>query len=149
MTVKVDELSEDYETGEMLHLGKPFTGIAERVVDGMLRIRESYLDGLKTGPQLEWYPDGQLGYEENTFENQTHGYRREWFRNGRLRCETLKEFGLLISARTWNEQGRLIFERTPWLEQHNIDWLRKQRAEARSRGVGPPPCVDPKLLPPE
>jgi hypothetical protein len=39
-----------------------------------------------------------------------HGTYREWHQNGQLAVEQVNEYGIRLSKRAWDEQGRLVEE---------------------------------------
>ncbi|MER2225227.1 MAG: hypothetical protein ABS976_26935, partial [Rhodococcus sp. (in: high G+C Gram-positive bacteria)] len=63
--IRVDEDDLDSEPyGPVLHREKPFTGETEdRLPDGTLVSRTTYVNGLPDGPEKEWYNDGSLRSE--------------------------------------------------------------------------------------
>ena len=127
----------------------PYTGRAEwRDRNGILRNSREYAEGLEHGLQQDWHPNGRLAMEETTCCHQLHGYRREWYSNGQLKCELLAEHGIRFISKYWDEAGNLVKAVDHEVTQQWLDILHKERAKARAAGYGPPPGVDPALLPP-
>jgi hypothetical protein len=46
--------------------------------------------------------------EMNRWYGCLHGYERMWDEQGTLRAEALGELGIRITAKRWDEQGRLV-----------------------------------------
>ncbi|TWH50377.1 toxin-antitoxin system YwqK family antitoxin [Dulcicalothrix desertica] len=110
MRVSISELDySDYHV--YIYQGKDFTGIAyENSNSGQLLAENSYVDGVLQGISREWYENGQLHYEYYYESGALDGLCKEWYESGQLKIECLYKFGIIISKKQWNEDGKLIEE---------------------------------------
>lgn len=119
--VSLDDLWYDASSGMYTHNGVPFTGIAFSVGrSGALESETEYHGGFRFGLLRGWHPDGSLAVEGMFRDDGLHGTYREWHKNGRLAIEQVGEYGMLLSEKTWDEQGRLVKEYT--IEEGGGDW---------------------------
>jgi antitoxin component YwqK of YwqJK toxin-antitoxin module len=127
MRVSIDELDySDYHV--YLYQGKPFTGIAyESLADGRIVAEDSYVDGVLKGYSKEWYPTGELQSEVYYMSGALHGKCRQWYIDGTLKSEYLYEYGILITKKEWDENGKLFEEYKIDESDSRIETLEKFR----------------------
>lgn len=107
--VDFEELGYDTEKYLDTFGGEPFTGIAyETHPDGSLASETAFTDGLKDGRSVEWYASGQIKEEYFMRQGSGHGLLREWFENGSLKREKMREYGIAVWDRTYDEEGNLV-----------------------------------------
>lgn len=98
--VAVDDLETWYSAGGgpvVIHLGRPFTGVAFEMSAGRLISELSYVDGVEVGPARTWHPNGVLESESGNLYNRAHGPFREWRADGSLAAEGTMELGHVVS----------------------------------------------------
>jgi len=87
---------------------KLFTGVMEfRWPDGRLEAEREYKDGMRSGRSRVWYPSGELRLDAEFAWDAYHGRVRSWHENGQMKADELFEYGILIRAMRWDEQGRI------------------------------------------
>ncbi len=98
-----EDLDYDYALGRYCYNGVLFTGISYIEYDEETIYSESfYLEG-------EFYGFGRTWYVSRKIKKQsTEEYIKEWYENGQLAVEKIKDRGLIIKERTWDEQGNLL-----------------------------------------
>ncbi|MFF3499004.1 toxin-antitoxin system YwqK family antitoxin [Streptomyces sp. NPDC003247] len=92
----------------LLYRGALFTGeVVEHLGDALVSL-EGYEDGLRHGPNQEWYKDGTLRSEGTARRGRPVGVSREWHANGTLASERVfADDGLtMLSDREWDENGQ-------------------------------------------
>lgn len=88
---------------------KPFTGVCYHVFsDGKLSGEQKYVNGVLEGLSRVWYHSGNLKIEEQYIAGYLHGMTREWFEDGNLEHESIFEFGVSISSKQWDKDGKVI-----------------------------------------
>jgi hypothetical protein len=83
--VDSDEIHVDYVGRDQFWMwqGKCFTGVSVEVgVDGHIVSETTYVDGIETGPNRNWYPDGKLESEGESIWNRPHGSYKTWYESG-------------------------------------------------------------------
>jgi antitoxin component YwqK of YwqJK toxin-antitoxin module len=97
------------DDGFYCHKDKPFTGVAfVRWDDGKLRAEIEYRDGMRWGVAKEWFPNGCLAGEAGWAWDLYHGVSREWHENGQLASEDVFEYGIRLSGKKWDANGKLV-----------------------------------------
>jgi hypothetical protein len=131
--VSDDELDYDYLDNDshlvFMYKSKRFTGVSYDDVpyDGLFEI--SYVDGLQEGPQRAWYLSGQLKSETLFRADMRHGHDREYREDGALALETLYEYGVRVSSRTFAEDGSVVDSFDLSKESRDFDLLQRRRAQ--------------------
>ncbi|MFF5189746.1 toxin-antitoxin system YwqK family antitoxin [Streptomyces sp. NPDC000345] len=92
----------------LLYRGELFTGEVVEHLGGALVSLECYEDGLRHGPNREWYKDGSLRSEGTAQRGRPVGVSREWHPNGTLAHERVfADDGLtMLSDHEWDEDGQ-------------------------------------------
>ncbi len=107
--VDFEELGYDTEKYLDTFDGKPFTGIAyETHPDGSLASETAFTDGLKDGRSVAWYASGQIKEEYHMRQGSGHGLFRGWFESGNLKKEMMREYGIVVWDRTYDEEGNIM-----------------------------------------
>lgn len=128
-----DELNFDYLDNDshlvFTYKGKRFTGVSydDDPVDGLWEV--SYVDGLQEGPERKWYLSGQLKSETMFRADMRHGHNREYREDGTLASESLYEYGVRVSARTFAEDGSVVDSFVISEESRDFDLLQRRRAQ--------------------
>jgi antitoxin component YwqK of YwqJK toxin-antitoxin module len=76
--------------------------------NGQLKSKGEYISNKKTGIHTGWYDDGKKESEGNFVDDNPEGPHSEWFRSGQLSAEITYRGGEEISAKYWNEEGKLL-----------------------------------------
>lgn len=110
MTVRVSIEDLDYGADGLYYLGgEPFTGTIEYISDGgWVEAGEEYEDGLLSGTKREWQGKGILWREAECAFGGRHGRCKEWDEAGHLVADDKYEFGVRVSGKRWDCDGRLI-----------------------------------------
>jgi antitoxin component YwqK of YwqJK toxin-antitoxin module len=111
--VDSDEIYVDYVGRDQYWMWqeKRFTGISvEYRIDGHIVSETTYIDGIETGPNRNWYPDGKLESEGESIWNRPHGFYKTWYESGQLKNEGCFDLGYKIWSKEWDEEGNLIRE---------------------------------------
>jgi antitoxin component YwqK of YwqJK toxin-antitoxin module len=109
--VENELLKYDETSGGFFFDGEAFTGVGFALhPNGELQSEVSYKDGFFDGPSKEWSPDGKLVGEHHFRAGAAHGECRKWHANGNLAEEGTYEFGVPISTKHWDEEGKLLEE---------------------------------------
>lgn len=88
-TIDKAELSINATTGERMHAGQPFTGVALRYFsNGQRESEESFLHGRRNGSLRRWFDNGQLAFESSYMSGRREGITTSWWGNGNLRSQT-------------------------------------------------------------
>ncbi|WP_034263534.1 toxin-antitoxin system YwqK family antitoxin [Actinospica robiniae] len=100
-------------SGLLLYRGELFTGEAvEYFEDGSLWTLETYTEGYKNGPTMQWFRDGTLEEQGQTRASIPVGEWTTWHANGRLRQRTVfSGDGFVLnklSEQQWDEEGNRI-----------------------------------------
>lgn len=96
--------------GELVTLnGKPFTGIGfDPFPDGEgVEYETEYKDGLAHGFRRKLNIYGQLEYEVSCYEGVKHGVETHWFPDGTVKLKLVYEYGIKVSSRSWDKDGKL------------------------------------------
>lgn len=80
--------------------------------NGQLAEEHRYKRGLTHGCQRAYYDTGQLRRESHYRLQQIHGWFRSWYKNGQVSAKTLYIKGVPKEERRWNEQGKLIYNKS-------------------------------------
>jgi antitoxin component YwqK of YwqJK toxin-antitoxin module len=108
--VRDDELTEEPDLTYTLD-GAPFSGtVFDTFPNGRVWSELEFVNGHQEGAIREWYENGQLKSEGMHLGEGIHGPGKEWHANGQVKSEWVGELGILIEAKEWDEQGRLIRE---------------------------------------
>ncbi|MEU3513593.1 hypothetical protein ABZ733_38330 [Streptomyces longwoodensis] len=107
--IDIDDSDADLDdTQRLLYQDELFTGEIVERLGGALVSLECYEEGLRHGPNKEWYKDGTLRSEGTSRNGRPVGVSREWHSNGTLAHERVfAEDGLTMLADSeWDEDGR-------------------------------------------
>jgi antitoxin component YwqK of YwqJK toxin-antitoxin module len=105
--VNDEDLDIDWAYQQATWEGEPFTGVAfELHPNGMLVGETDYENGFKRATR-EWYGPGRPREEWHFGPYGLDGEGREWYPDGRLKTEGRWEYGIVLTRRTWDEQGNL------------------------------------------
>jgi hypothetical protein len=85
--------------------GKAFTGIAYEESPVLGRSEITYHYGVQEGAARDWYPSGALKGESHYVQGVLHGMSNEYDEHGRLSVESRHEYGILVSARRYDQDG--------------------------------------------
>ena len=69
-----------------------------------------YKNGIADGLCRLWYKSGQLHQESHFTSGVLNGAFRTWWENGTLKEETLFEWGVKISSKHYDADGKLVSE---------------------------------------
>ncbi|MFJ4813839.1 toxin-antitoxin system YwqK family antitoxin [Streptomyces longwoodensis] len=107
--IDIDDPEVDMDSMQrLLYRGELFTGeVVEHLGDALVSL-ECYEEGVRHGPNKEWYKDGTLRSEGASRNGRPVGVSREWHPNGTLAHERVfAEDGLTMLADSeWDEDGR-------------------------------------------
>ncbi|MEH2198326.1 toxin-antitoxin system YwqK family antitoxin [Nostoc sp.] len=128
MRVSFDDLDySDYHV--YTYEDQPFTGIAyDNLSNGQLVAEDSYVEGVQEGISREWYPSGALHYEVYYKSGALHGLCKEWYENGLLKSEYSYEFGIIVTRKSFSEDGNLIEKYKIKDSDSNFEVLNKFRS---------------------
>ncbi|MEU1520538.1 hypothetical protein ABZ490_52080 [Streptomyces sp. NPDC005811] len=107
--IDVDDPEVDMDNRQrLLFRGELFTGEAVEHQDGALVSLECYEEGLRHGPNREWYEDGRLRSEGTARRGRPVGVSRAWHPSGLLAHERVfADDGLtMLSDHEWDENGQ-------------------------------------------
>ncbi|NEB73780.1 hypothetical protein G3I40_00750 [Streptomyces sp. SID14478] len=101
-----EDLIAHYEEDE------PFTGeVVSHDKEGRMIRLATYVSGILSGPQLQWYPDGTKRSEGRAKQGVVVGEWRKWHPNGRLAEQTFySTTGCEEGFREWDKDGTLVDE---------------------------------------
>ncbi len=89
----------------------PFMGVAYELWENdKLRSEVEFVNGIENGWHKEWYRNGNLKMEMFLKNAVLHGEKKEWYENGQLKSELTGEFGIVLSSKKWNKEGKLVEE---------------------------------------
>lgn len=131
-TVDFAEIALDRHAGRFMRGEHPFSGIAERRLDGVrvesagfqdgrrhgwrrhffadgrVRSETYYRDGRRHGPNRSFWPDGTPRTEGHFDDDAPHGTQRQWYASGALFKEMQLDHGVERGMqRAWRENGTL------------------------------------------
>lgn len=107
--VLTSEVTYGEDDGRYYCDGSPFTGVAYSLApDGKLDSESEYRYGLAWGQARSWHRNGTLAYEAQFYRDVIHGTKREWHENGQMQTEVRCEYGITLSEKVWDDQGRLL-----------------------------------------
>ena len=110
--VSYDDLTHSGEDDSLLLNGKPFTGILYDEYDnGQPGEEERYIDGYQDGPFKRWYENGQLREEGMKRRGFAPDKTTEWHENGALKSIEKREWGVEVSYKEWDKNGKLTTQR--------------------------------------
>jgi antitoxin component YwqK of YwqJK toxin-antitoxin module len=92
----------------LLYRGELFTGeVTEHLGESLVSL-DVYVEGVRSGPSWEWYPDGNLRSEGTVHRGLPRGECREWHPNGAPASrKVFADDGLtLLEDDEWDEDGR-------------------------------------------
>lgn len=118
--VSLNDLWYDEHRGLYTLHGVPFTGVTFTIEWGVLTFEAEYRDGLRSGLLRRWHRGEELAAGGTFLADTIQGIYREWHRNGQLALEQVGEYGILLSEKKWDEQGRLVKEYA--IEEGTGDW---------------------------
>ena len=118
-------MGERLEHRQLLSAEAPFTGVAFSIEWGVLTAEAEYREGLRSGLLRQWHRGGGLVAEGTFLAGTIQGSYREWHRNGQLALERVGEYGILLSEKKWDEQGRLVTQYA--IEEGSEDWKSLQQ----------------------
>lgn len=72
----------------------------------------TFANGLRDGPDREYYPDQRLKAEYLYRTGLPHGIARTWHPNGALARELTYERGEVLAERAWSEDGTEVDPKT-------------------------------------
>jgi len=105
-----DDAVEYADDMRLLYRGEPFTGEAVELVGEQLLTQQFYVEGIRHGPEREWWLDGgALKSEGEMRHGSPVGVYRAWHHNGQLAEE--REFGgdgRVTVARKWDKDGNPV-----------------------------------------
>ncbi|MER6129724.1 hypothetical protein ABT173_45650 [Streptomyces sp. NPDC001795] len=107
--IDLDDADVDLDYAQrLLYRGEPFTGEVVEYLGEALVSLETYEDGLRHGPNREWYKDGALQSEGMARRGRPVGISREWHANGTLASEKVfsEDGWTMLSVREWDENGQ-------------------------------------------
>ncbi len=89
---------------------RPFSGALESVdLKGVLRVRESYVDGKRDGKMSRWYAGGEKESEREYRDNLKHGKHEGWYPNGQTKFRMQFVRGRYAGERCeWFESGKKL-----------------------------------------
>jgi antitoxin component YwqK of YwqJK toxin-antitoxin module len=90
--------------------GVPFTGVAitKDTHEGWVQAEEEYEDGLVCGMVRTWHAPDVPATEEVCAWGVRHGNYREWSESGQLLVEGYYQYGIRVSEKRWDENGKLV-----------------------------------------
>ena len=78
--------------------------------DGKLHNEKCYKEGKLDGVFKAYDEDGSIFFEITYKDNKQHGMDKTYYRNGVVEYEDFYEKGKMVSRRTYDEIGRLLFD---------------------------------------
>jgi antitoxin component YwqK of YwqJK toxin-antitoxin module len=107
--VRVDEDHLDADGELVTFNGKPFTGIGFDPFPGGegVEYETEYKNGLAHGLRRKSNVYGQLEYEVSCYEGVKHGEETHWFPDGAVKLKAIYEYGIKVSSRSWDKDGKL------------------------------------------
>ncbi|MFJ9409554.1 toxin-antitoxin system YwqK family antitoxin [Streptomyces sp. NPDC101393] len=92
----------------------PFTGeVASRDGDGRIISLVSYIDGVPSGPQTQWYSDGTKKKEGQARWGLAVGDWRKWHPNGQLAEHSVFSLeGRRVRRQRWDRDGSLTEDKS-------------------------------------
>ncbi|MFE3646832.1 toxin-antitoxin system YwqK family antitoxin [Streptomyces sp. NPDC059152] len=103
------------DEGARLHYeDAPFTGeVVARDQQGRVISLASYVDGIPSGPQTQWYPDGTKKKEGHARYGIAVGDWRRWHPNGQLAEHSVfNPQGRREHRQKWDKEGNLIEDKS-------------------------------------
>ena len=92
-----------------LYQGAPFTGIAERILNGQRVSEYTYRNGSRAGRGRVWdYEEGYLKQDAIYSGNAIHGMDQCWYENGRRKSLQKIEHGVCTKGITWDQFGQIV-----------------------------------------
>ena len=110
LVVEKSTLIRDLPTGIMFYNNLPFTGKAQRFYrTGFLAEETIYVNGIKHGLMLKWFPEGNQSFSGNYQNGQRDGKVKSWWSNGQLRTFAIYEKGVANGTqKEWYKSGQLF-----------------------------------------
>ncbi|WP_146022049.1 toxin-antitoxin system YwqK family antitoxin [Streptomyces sp. CB02959] len=108
MRVEYEDCYRD-EDARLHYEDDPFTGeVVSRDRQGRMIGLASYVDGVPSGPQNQWYPDGTKKKEGQTRYGLAVGEWRRWHPNGQLaEYSVFTPQGEYERLQKWDKEGNL------------------------------------------
>lgn len=112
--------------------GLPFSGLTYELYDnGQLIYYCSYKDGFPYGEEIWFYKNGNIKTRKYKKYGRIFGKEETWFEDGKLKSLSEYEFGVCLSYKEWDKDGKLINEKIEPTENekklllHEKEWNKK------------------------
>jgi len=114
ITVEKSSLKRDAKTGVLFNNQTPFTGKAQRhYLTGTLAEATHYVNGIKHGLMLKWFPGGNQSYSAYYQNGQRSGEVKSWWSNGQLRSLAQYENDIAHGIQQeWYKSGQIFKQYT-------------------------------------
>lgn len=86
----------------------PFTGVACETLPDGTRVEVPMVGGREEGLTRKWSPSGILLSEISVLGDRQHGPARHWSADGALLREAWYEYGVCVSAKEFDVNGRVV-----------------------------------------
>ncbi|MBU3157933.1 hypothetical protein LL037_14755 [Clostridium estertheticum] len=114
--------------------GKPFTGLAyELYNNGQLIYYCFYKDGFECGEYVEFHENGNIESKQYMKYGQIRGKEELWFEDGKLKSISEYEFGICLTLKEWDYDGKLVKEKLSPIEE-DIKNLKRERESNKRLG---------------
>lgn len=113
-----DILEQEYLSDRILYNSKesgikPFTGLIYEIYpNGNLAYYCYYKNGFSDGDFIEFYNDGKIKSTQHMQRGRILGVEKIWYGNGMLKSESRYEYGVCLTFKEWDENGKLINEKS-------------------------------------
>ena len=110
LVVEKSTLNRDLKTGIMLYNNLAFTGKAQLFYRTNSLAEETfYVNGIKHGLRLKWFPNGNQSFSGNYQNGRRDGEVKSWWNNGQLRTLAFYKKGVATGTqKEWYKSGQLF-----------------------------------------
>lgn len=111
--------------------GELFTGVSYEQRPNLGRSEIAYRNGMQEGYARDWYPSNMLKSESFYMQGTLHGTSREFDPDGRLLTEIEYEYGIVVVAREYDSDGRVVAVEEIDPSDYNFGLLERFRSQYR------------------
>lgn len=92
--------------------GKLISGLVYEISEsGHLMYYGYYKNGFEEGESVYFYENGNVESRSTMLHGRMHGEEYCYYENGKIKSIRHGEFGVILNAKEWDEDGNLIFEK--------------------------------------